>query len=137
MQRFAWVCGGLIAAYRPKHRAFILELLGLGGGVLDELNSLLRAGWGTSQRKAVSDRIGGIHHYMWRRPDSLSGGGAWQFKTAPDEVLRLMSRLRDQLVSGAVTLLSERCAKELERVRQEGNEFVAEGQGATTHHLHA
>ena len=135
MQPFAWVGAQLATAYGARGRAFILDAYGIGGGVLDELKRLKASGWGTANRKSVAALLGGIRHYYWYRPDSLVGTPALQWQSTPTELARVLYRLRDQLVNGAVVLRSEHCARELERMRLENGVFTPEGGEATAHHL--
>lgn len=137
MQPFAWVWIHLMGIYQAPRQGSILETSGVGQGVLDEYLSLRSRGWGTRQRLAVTKAMGRGEQYTWRRPDSLAGGAARQWKTTVDTATVVMNRLRDQLVNGAVILRSERCSAELERIRRDGNAFIPEGRGATSHHLHA
>lgn len=137
MQPFAWVWIHLMGIYQAPRQGSILETSAMGQGVLDEYLSLRSRGWGTRHRLAVTKAMGRSEQYTWRRPDSLAGGAARQWKTTNDTATVIMNRLRDQLVNGSVILRSERCATELERIRQDGNAFIPEGRGATSHHLHA
>jgi hypothetical protein len=135
MQGFAWVCEHLLASYQSPRKAFILELMGMGKGVLQELKSLRDAGWGTRQRKMVNTLVGNVQPYIWRRPDSLGGIGALMWQTSPDLMIFLMNRLRDQLASGTVVLRSQRTLNEIERVRQVGDQFMPEGKTPANHHV--
>jgi hypothetical protein len=136
LQAFSWVCAHLIGAYRTPRRAFILEIVGLGGAVLEEMKRLQASGWGTHNRPSVTKALGGVHHYMWRRPDTF-GGGARQWKSNLENRQWLYSRLRDQLARGAVLIRSEKVLDELERLRQVDDTFVAEGKHAGEHHVMA
>ena len=138
MQAFSWVCAHLVGAYAATRRAFILETLGgTGQGVLQELKRLRDSGWGTSRRPTLNDMIGGVHHYLWRRPDSLTGSLALQWKTSRENRAMLMNRLRDQIAGGAVLVRSPQMLAELERVRQKGDEFIPEGKRPADHRVFA
>lgn len=137
MQAFAWSCSHLVGTYLTPRRAFILEISGIGSGVLQELKRLQATGWGTAVRPRLTEVMGGVRHYLWRRPDSLSGGAALQFKSSPELYNILMNRLRDQIASGRVTVRSNAMLAELERIRQDGENFKAEGRDPSDHRVWA
>jgi hypothetical protein len=75
MQAFAWVCKHLHASYHSPRRAFILETVGLGMGVLDEIKLLESYAWGTNlSRGKLLEFNGASHHFHWRRSDRDRGG---------------------------------------------------------------
>src|SRR5262245_8589470 len=69
-QPFAWTALHLAGAYGTRQRTFILEVAGLGMAVLGEVRRLTTTGWGTTRTPGFLDVLGGIRHYLWRRPDS-------------------------------------------------------------------
>jgi hypothetical protein len=135
LQRFSWVCIHLVTAYRSPRRAFMLETIGVGQGVLEELKRLQASGWGTAQREQVTRLAGPINHYLWRRPDSMAGGVSRQWRSSPEYLSAVMTRLRDQLTAGTVLVRSPALLAELERVRQDGNEFIPEGREPSNHRV--
>ena len=137
MQTYAWACSHLVGTYVTPRRAFILEISGIGAGVLQELKRLQNSGWGTAARPRLNEVMGGVRHYLWRRPDSLAGGAALQFKSSPELYNILMNRLRDQIASGRVTVRSNAMLAELERIRQDGENFKAEGRDPSNHRVWA
>lgn len=135
MQPFAWVCAGLSGSYATGRRAFILEIGGMGAGVLQELQRLQSSGWGTAKRAAIANILGSVGQYVYRRADSMAGGAARQMKVSPELRMWLLNRLRDQLASGTVILRSPAALEEMERVRQVGDVFMPEGQKTEDHRV--
>lgn len=135
MQPFAWVCVQMIASYRARWRNFIMEISGPGMGVFDEMQLLQSTGWGTSRRPAVVAEIGGMRHYVWRRPDVMNTGAAWQWKMSPDLRSWLLKRLRDQISNGRVIVRSPALLAEMERVRQIRDQFIPEGRVIADHRV--
>jgi len=127
LQPFAWVCLHLAGCYQASHRAFILEVSGLGSAVLQEIKRLVSTGWGTSRKPEFKDLVGSIRHYVWRRPDSLVSGGALQWKSSPEIQGGVLQRLRDQIIRGVVTVRSPQLAEELTRLEAEGDTFKPGG----------
>ena len=102
--------------------------------MLEELKRLQASGWGTLKRPEVIRALGGINGYIWRRPDSYSGG-ARQWRSSLENLQWLHTRLRDQLARGAVLIRSKAGLAELERVRQVDDEFKAEGKNESNHRV--
>jgi hypothetical protein len=135
MQPFSWVCAHLVGTYTAPRKAFILEISGIGSGVLQEMKRLRSSGWGTLVKPRLSEVMGAVNQYLWRRPDTLSGGAALQFKSSPELLNVLMNRLRDQIAVNRVTVRSQAMLAELERIRQDGEEFKAEGRLPGNHRV--
>jgi hypothetical protein len=135
MQEFSWCCAHLVGTFQAPRKAFILEVSGIGSGVLQELKRLQNSGWGTSVKPRLSEVVGGIRHYLWRRPDTLAGGAALQWKSSPELQNILLNRFRDQISSGRVTVRSPAMLAEIERTRQDGENFKPEGRQPANHRL--
>ena len=67
----------------------------------------------------------------------MTGAAAIQWRSSPDYRSWAFNRLRDQLANGAVILRSAECLRELERIRQDGDEFKPEGRDAEEHRVFA
>jgi hypothetical protein len=137
LQACCWVCVHLLGLYRVKHRAFILEVAGTGMGVLKEFQQLQSTGWGTHIAPDVRKFVGPIHQYIWRRPDTSAGGGAYQWKSSPDLQCWLLRRLKDQIGVGAVVPRDPELVAEFERMRQVDDAFESEGRVNEEHRLMA
>src|SRR5262245_14846255 len=135
MQEYSWCCAHLVGSYSTPRRAFILEISGMGAGVLQELKRLQNSGWGTTQKARIHEVVGGVRNYLWRRPDSLSASAALQWKSSPDLQIILMNRMRDQISAGRVTIRSQAMLGELERIWQDGDTFKAEGRTPSNHRV--
>jgi hypothetical protein len=133
-QAFSWVIVHLLGTYHAPRKAFILEIVGSGGGVLEDLKRIEGSGWGTMARRAVSREIAGSAGYIWRRPDSYTGA-ARQWRSSPENRQWLFARLRDTLARGLLHPRSEALLAELERVRQIDDTFVPEGRDASDHRV--
>lgn len=127
--QFAWACCHLCGAYMgPLGVAFILELTGPGMAVWQEIQRLQQWGWGTGRQAALQQVLGNVQHYIFRRPDSLGGVGAWQWKTTEDSKIWVLSRLRDQLVGDRLVLRSADLVEECGNLRQvSGGRFETSG----------
>jgi len=139
LQTFSWVCIHLLGVYQVQRRTFILEIVGPGAGVLQELQRLQQSGWGTRGVTSVSLRkvVGPITHYLWRRPDSLGAGAALQWKSSPELSSLVLRRLQDQLDCGRVRVRSPFLVDEMERMRREADKFVSDGRTIEEHRLMA
>jgi len=134
MQPYAWVVAHLAGAYQGLHQAFVLELTGLGSGVLQELRRLRDYGFGASTTSAMRT-LSQLGEYLWRRPDSLGASSAWHWKTTPEFRGWLFARLKDQLVNGRVGVRSPALLEQLARLRQEGSRVVPEGREPSDHRV--
>lgn len=138
LQPFAWILVALLSAWGQRPRSWILEIAGAGMGVLAEIRRLATLGWGARVRETWVRQLAGMRPYIWRRPDNVLGSGAYlQHKTTPDLQGQLFLRLRDQLVAGRLVIRSDGLAEELERLRQDGATFTAEGREPAMHRAHA
>ena len=121
-------CLHLAGAYGASHKSFILEIAGLGQGVLSEIRRLVSTGWGTSQRPQFGNFLGSIRHYIWRRPDSILTMGALQWKSHSENQGAVLQRLRDQIIRGVVLIRSPELAEELSRLEAEGDTYAPTGE---------
>jgi hypothetical protein len=137
LQPFAWTCLHLAGSYGVDHQAFILEITGLGMGVLAEIKRLVYSGWGTARAPHFRHLLGAVHHYIWRRPDAIAGVGAYQWKSTPELQATLLHRLRDQLTRGVAILRSDACLEELDRLEGSGEGFTPAGDEPRAHRAYA
>lgn len=136
MYGFAWILAHLAGAYSSlAHPAtLIIELGGPGRGVLQELQRMPEQyadridGLSPSAQRALQNLFGSIRHYLYRRPDSLSGGRLLQWETTWKTKQIMMNLLRDSLERGMVEVNSPEWPEEARFVTQSGSRIQAEGQ---------
>lgn len=134
----AWVCAQLSGTYMAPRRALIVETVGFGGGVYQALRRLLSYGEGLrllSNHHDFVNFMGGVRNYIWRRPDTMAGGTALHWKTGAENLGWILSRFRDQVSSRAVIVRSKALVAEIERLRQDGDEFVPDGRQPANHRV--
>lgn len=129
----AWVILDLLSLYSSGRRTFIIELAGTGNAVWQELQRLRTTVVDLPLRRAWAS----TRSYLWRRPDSLGVGGAWQWKSSPDYRTWLFFRFRDRAIRGELIPRSRRLLEECERLRMQGSQLTAEGLERSEHVLHA
>jgi hypothetical protein len=127
LQPFAWVALHLAGAYGANHKTFILEIGGLGAGVLTEVQRVVRTGYGTTRTPGFLDVLGSIRHYVWRRPDSFASSGAYQWKSNAETQATVLQRFRDQIQRGVALVRSAPMAEELARLEGRGDGFDPTG----------
>jgi hypothetical protein len=123
--QFAWVSMHLCGAYQRAYH--ILEINGPGMGVWSEEQRLLQYGWGTARQAELQNVLGGIQHYIYRRPDSMGGGMNWQWLSNDRGHSQIWARLRGCLVQGQMTVRSSLLVAELGQVRQDQDRYEAQG----------
>ncbi|HJR14222.1 MAG TPA: hypothetical protein VJ833_10030 [Rhodanobacteraceae bacterium] len=137
MYGFAWILAHLAGSYSGKGRpsTVILELGGPGRGVLQELQRMPAQyaqkieGLSDRARAEIADIFGSIQHYLYRRPDSLSGGALMQWETTWKTKQIMMNTLRDLLERGMLKVHSREWVEEARYVTQNGTRIAAEGRG--------
>jgi hypothetical protein len=127
LQQFAWVCLHLAGQYMRSY--FILELQGPGQAVWQEIQRLQQLGWGTQRSPSeISDVIGAIRHYIYRRYDTFGGSMAWHWMTSGSRRQGVLTRLRDCCMVNSIVIRSVEMVEELANMRrQEGGVIEAEG----------
>ena len=135
MYGFAWVLAHLAGAYSSNGHAptVILELGGPGRGVLQELQRMPAQyaskveGLSERARSELADIFGSIQHYLYRRPDSLSGSALLQWETTWKTKQIMMNTLRDLIERGMLKIQSAAWIEEARYVTQNGTSIQAEG----------
>jgi hypothetical protein len=126
--QFAWTLLHLCGAYNQRHLPFfILELLGPGRAVLQEMQRLERYGFGVSSAlrnkgRELLDFLGSVRHYIFARPDSLTSRANLQWQTSGTLRPWIMHQLRDSVERGAMVIRSAALVDELAALRQGGAE---------------
>lgn len=129
VHQFAWVIFHLAGSYwrHPGRSHLILEINGPGRAVWQEMQRLVNYGQGTTQHADLQNVLGNIQHYIYRKPDSMNAGGAWQWLTTHATRKLLMEKLRDALLSTTLTIRSGELIEECANLRREGDEVKAAG----------
>lgn len=132
-QQFAWVIAHLCGWYGVSQDAealLILEMLGPGGAVFNELKNL-RERSGAFQkgdpRTGAFDVVARIRDYLWHRQDSLSGHFAYQWQTNAREKGRMMTTLRAYFEREMLVINSPACLQQFRNVHRVGDKIGGEG----------
>lgn len=130
MYGFAWILAHLAGAYRNVH--IVLEITGPGQGVWQELCTL-PAKLSTLDKKdapvgQLLNIFGNISHYIYRRPDSLGGGGGfWHWQTTATNKQWVMHGLRDTVERKMLKVRSIEWVEEARYITQEGSHIAGAG----------
>lgn len=128
MTAFAWIIAHLAGAYRNS--TVIMEVNGSGRGVLDEL---MKLPYKVAQREAetgsggLTDVLAGMRHYLYKRPDSLSGNYLLQWSTNQATKLQAMNGFKDAMMMNRLTLRSTELVEQCKGIVQDGSFIGAEG----------
>lgn len=125
-QNFAWIIAHLAGSYNPC--MVILEMMGPGGAVFNELQNIKRyAGPRTPANKNLYDVIGKQRDYLWRKPDSVFGGLSYQWQTNQKEKLRMMSTFRSYFERDMIEVNAPDCIAQFRHIRRDGDSIGGEG----------
>jgi len=128
--QFAWIMAYLAGAY--GNTMVNLEINGPGQAVWNELINLKRqAGMGVAgMGKGIQDVLGNMRNYLYRRSDSLGGGGlAYHWKTTYDTKHRMMHFMKDTFERENLKIRSLDCLEEMKTIVQNGGSIEADGKG--------
>ncbi|HEX8784255.1 MAG TPA: hypothetical protein VF764_12835 [Steroidobacteraceae bacterium] len=132
-QQFAWVIAHLCGWYGSPEQAdamLILEMLGPGGAVFNELKNL-RDKSGMYQkgdpRAGAFDVVSRIRDYLWHRQDSLTGHFAYQWQTNAREKNRMMTTLRAYFEREMLEVNSPYCLQQFRNIHRVGDKIGGEG----------
>lgn len=132
-QQFAWVLAHLCGWYGVSQQSealLILEMLGPGGAVFNELKNL-RERSGALQRgdprMGAFDVVSRIRDYLWHRQDSLTGHFAYQWQTNTREKNRMMTTLRAYFEREMLILNSTDCLNQFRNIHRMGDKIGGEG----------
>jgi hypothetical protein len=127
-QQFAWVLAHLSGWY--DECMLILEMLGPGGAVYNELKNLREKAGSfppADPRAGAFDVIGRARDYLWKRQDSLSGHFAYQWQTNLREKQRMMTTLRGYFEREMVIVNSADCLQQFRNIHRVGDRIGGEG----------
>lgn len=130
--KFAWVLCYLAGAY--KQSSINLEINGPGEAVLSEMDNLRRQAAMIPRReggKAMTDVLGHIQYYLYRRLDSPGGAGfAYHWKTTASTKERMMNIYRDLWYKKVAQIHSVELLEEMKIiVREDEGGIAASGKG--------
>ena len=128
----AWVLAHLAGYYRSVH--VILEITGPGQSVFHELKAL-RIQFANGQVPIddegnvgkVSNFMGGVTDYLYRRQDSMAGQMAYHWKSTGEAKMRLMSTFQSEFELGRCVVNSLACIDEMRGVRIDDGYIGAAG----------
>lgn len=137
-KQLAWVVMSLCGWYAGENNAiyFILELNGPGMSVKDEIDYLrlhLANGYQPKQvdEQGLKNVFRNVRNYIYTRPDSMTPGRNYHWKTTPGAgpsgKVRLMEGLRNYVSNGMLRIRSLEVMQEMESVRREGDEIATQG----------
>lgn len=130
--KFAWVICYLAGLYR--NTIINLEFQGGGEAVMAEMQRLRRRASSIPpgpEKAALTDVRGHIRYHVFRRLDSVSGGGgAYHTVTTRSKKEGYLSMLRDSIVSGRGVIHSMKLVEEMKIfVRSDDGTIEASGRG--------
>jgi hypothetical protein len=131
LHQFAWVVLHLAGSYyrHPGRSHLILEINGPGRAALQEIQRVMWYGYGAQQPAAMQNVLGSIQHYIYRKPDSLTGGGGMlQWLTTGQTKKLIMEKLRDSLLlEKRLVIRSPGLVGELTALRRDGDKVLSVG----------
>jgi hypothetical protein len=129
-RQVAWVMAHLASEYRDC--IINLEITGPGGQVMQELTTLKQhLSWGslreTARQMRVEDCLDGAKWFLWNRPDSMSAGYSYNWKTNFDNKLMIFNKYRDMYSAEQVIPRSRHLLDEMLTLQQDGDRIAASG----------
>ena len=118
--QLAWVLCHLAGAYRD-HIAN-LEVSGIGAAIMPEVRNLRQLAergilMSTQGSDPILQMVGSVRWFLFRRPDSYSGGGSIiNWKTNAENKLMIFSELRDSLMLRRLEIRSHRLVQQIQAV---------------------
>lgn len=126
--QFAWVIAHLAGMY--GNVTMVLEMLGPGGAVYNELRNLREYAAVPSlsnEQRTIYQVTNLIRDYFYRKQDSLTGGAMLQWQTNSREKHRIMETMRSYIERGVVTCRSTVTLEQMRNIRREGDRIGGEG----------
>lgn len=126
-QQYAWVIASLAAWY--KNVTVIIELDGPGEAVWKEYERLPQIVRAPHMRQLVEGAgllnvFNNVRNYIFRRPDAMSGGHNWHWKTG-NRKEAIMETLKSVNHTGAVIIKSQECIEEMRTIARDGASIAA------------
>ena len=134
-KHFAWVIAAVMGWYgaEPLTEIFwILELNGPGSAVLDEMKGLkfqIENSYGPLAEQGIRNIFQNVKQYIHSRPDSMTGGAAWHWKTSGQNKVMILEKFRGIVANGQMRIRSQELIREMQRVARDGDTIKANGTG--------
>ena len=125
--QFAWVICYLAGAY--GNSLLNLEVNGPGQAVINEMRNLRRQAMSLppSEARHLSDVLGNMQHYLWRRNDSFGISNSIGWVTTHSSKERMLNYLKDYFERGMLKVYSEECIDEMKGIVRDGGTIAATG----------
>jgi hypothetical protein len=134
-KHFAWVIAAVMGWYgaEPLTEIFwILELNGPGSAVLDEMKGLkfqIENSYAPLSEQGLRNIFHNVKQYIHARPDSMTGGSAWHWKTSGQNKIMILEKFRSLVGNGQMHIRSQELIREMQRVARDGDTIKATGTG--------
>lgn len=128
--QFAWVLAHLAGAY--PNSQYNLEINGPGQSVWAEIQNIKRKAstMKDSHSGSIFNVVAGMREYLYKRPDSLSGGGyARHWVTTVNTKERMLNGFKDYFERGLLKVRSTELLDEMKSVVRDGGSIAASGRG--------
>jgi hypothetical protein len=129
--QLAWVLAYLSGLYAPLY--INIELGGGGYAVFQELQRIQNEYTKEGSRVAPgsgslshTNFLDSVMHYIWRKPDSLAGGGAYHWKTNHDSKLKLLHQFRDAFTRDLLVIRSSLLYEQMSYFLEDENDVWSE-----------
>ena len=132
--QFAWILLYLCGAYsNPSVQANVMlniEINGPGQNVWAEIQNMKRLiGTAVGLKSNISWILMNIQQYLYRRPDSVRGGYAYNWKTDYNTKERMLNGFKDGFERGIVVVNSVECLEEMKKVQRDEGDISVPGRG--------
>lgn len=131
-RQLAWVIASLLGWYGFGNATvrYVLELNGPGTAVFNALKELRfqldNAYFGKdADEKGLKDVFKNVRTFIYSRPDGMTAGQNYHFKTNPSLKVMIMERLRDFVSNGALRIRSAALIEELKTIARDGDSISA------------
>lgn len=133
-QQLAWILASLMGWYGSEKAEcrYILELNGPGAAVFNEVRNLrqqIDAGYDrvAMEEKGLKNIFRNVRTFIYTRPDGMSAGQNYHFKTNLQLKIMIMNHLRDYANTQLFRIRSADLIQEMQSVTQEGDTIKAPG----------
>lgn len=131
-RQLAWVIAALLGWYGGGNATvrYVLELNGPGTAVFNALKELkfqLDQGYfgPAMDNPGLRDVFKNVRTYIFTRPDGMTAGQNWHFKTNANLKIMIMERLRDFVSNGAFRIRSAALVEEMKTIARDGDTISA------------